>query len=56
VIWTCDSGRVRFTAGQEYEKPKGGNLPAAQALGMATVHFADEAAGIAEISRLLGLP
>jgi putative hydrolase of the HAD superfamily len=31
------------------------NLPAAQALGMATVHFADEAAGIAEISRLLGL-
>lgn len=31
------------------------NLPAAQALGMATVHFADETVGIAEISQLLGL-
>jgi putative hydrolase of the HAD superfamily len=31
------------------------NLPAARALGMATVHFTDEAAAIAEISRLLGL-
>jgi putative hydrolase of the HAD superfamily len=32
------------------------NLPVAEELGMATVHFADAAAGIAEISRLLGLP
>ena len=32
------------------------NLPAAEELGMATVHFTDAAAGIAEISRLLGLP
>jgi putative hydrolase of the HAD superfamily len=31
------------------------NLPAAQALGMATVHFADEAVGIAEITLFLGL-
>jgi len=32
------------------------NLPAAEELGMGTVHFTDAAAGIAEISRLLGLP
>ncbi len=32
------------------------NIPAAEELGMATVHFTDAAAGIAEISRLLGLP
>jgi epoxide hydrolase-like predicted phosphatase len=31
------------------------NLPAAEELGMATVHFTDAAAGIAEISRLFGL-
>jgi len=32
------------------------NLPAAEELGMATVHFTDATAGIGEISRLLGLP
>jgi epoxide hydrolase-like predicted phosphatase len=32
------------------------NLPPAEALGMATVHFTDPGAGIAEIRRLLGLP
>jgi epoxide hydrolase-like predicted phosphatase len=32
------------------------NLPAAEALGMATVHFTDEDAGITEIRRLLGIP
>ena len=31
------------------------NLPAAEELGMATVHFTDAAKGISEISRLLGL-
>ena len=31
------------------------NLPAASALGMATVHFTDEKAAITEISRLLGI-
>jgi putative hydrolase of the HAD superfamily len=31
------------------------NLPAARALGMATVHFTDANAAIAEISRLLGI-
>lgn len=31
------------------------NLPAAEELGMATVHFTDAAEGIGEISRLLGL-
>jgi putative hydrolase of the HAD superfamily len=31
------------------------NLPAAQALGMATVHFTDPAAGIAEITSLIDL-
>ncbi len=31
------------------------NLPAAEELGMATVHFTDAARGISEISRLLGL-
>jgi putative hydrolase of the HAD superfamily len=31
------------------------NLPPAEALGMATVHFTDPATGIGEISRLLGL-
>lgn len=31
------------------------NLPVAEELGMATVHFTDAAAGISEISRLLGL-
>ena len=31
------------------------NLPVAEELGMATVHFTDTAAGIREISRLLGL-
>ena len=31
------------------------NLPVAEDLGMATVHFTDAAKGIAEISRLLGL-
>jgi epoxide hydrolase-like predicted phosphatase len=31
------------------------NLPAAEELGMATVHFTDPAKGIREISRLLGL-
>lgn len=31
------------------------NLPPAEALGMATVHFTDAAAGIPEIRRLLGL-
>ena len=32
-----------------------GNLPAASALGMATVHFTDANAAITEISRLLGI-
>ncbi len=32
------------------------HLPPAEELGMATVHFTDPAAGIGEISRLLGLP
>jgi putative hydrolase of the HAD superfamily len=32
------------------------NLPAASALGMATVHFTEATAAITEISRLLGLP
>jgi putative hydrolase of the HAD superfamily len=32
------------------------NLPAAGALGMATVHFTDANAAITEISRLLGIP
>ena len=31
------------------------NLPVAEELGMATVHFTDAAKGIREISRLLGL-
>ena len=31
------------------------NLPAASALGMATVHFTDANAAITEISRLLGI-
>jgi putative hydrolase of the HAD superfamily len=32
------------------------NLPPAEALGMATVHFTDPDAGITEVSALLGLP
>ena len=32
------------------------NLPSAETLGMATVHFTDQDAGISEIARLLGLP
>ncbi|HEX4829584.1 MAG TPA: HAD family phosphatase [Trebonia sp.] len=32
------------------------NLPPAEGLGMATVHFTEPAAGLAEIRRLLGLP
>jgi FMN phosphatase YigB (HAD superfamily) len=31
------------------------NLPPAEKLGMAAVHFTDQDAGIAEINRLLGL-
>lgn len=39
-----------------YADDTAANLPPAEELGMATVHFTDAATGIAEISRLLGLP
>jgi putative hydrolase of the HAD superfamily len=39
-----------------YADDTGSNLPPAEELGMATVHFTDAAKGISEISRLLGLP
>jgi putative hydrolase of the HAD superfamily len=38
-----------------YADDTAGNLPPAEELGMATVHFTDAAKGITEISRLLGL-
>jgi putative hydrolase of the HAD superfamily len=38
-----------------YADDTAGNLPPAEELGMATVHFTDAAKGIGEISRLLGL-
>jgi putative hydrolase of the HAD superfamily len=39
-----------------YADDTAGNLPPAEELGMATVHFTDAAKGIGEIGRLLGLP